>query len=371
MTSDPRAPLRIGMVTTRALPLMGGIETHVHEVSRRLATAGLEVTVVTTDPIGDQLADDSLSGYRIRRFPAYPRSRDYYLSPGLYQHLMHGDYDIVHVQGVHSLVAPTALAATRRAGVRSILTFHTGGHPSALRASLRPLQWRLMAPLLRSAAAFAAVSEYERRLFAKVLGIEENTIRLIRNGCEPLPVDPTAESMTGSPLILSVGRLERHKGHQRILRALPNILDQAPDARLVLVGSGPYESRLRTMAGELDVAERVSICSFGPDRRSSMGKLISDADVVCLMSECEAHPVAIMEAVGAGTPALVADTSGLSELGRAGLVTTIPLDAPPAQLAAATLAVAATPRSDPPALPTWNDCADELHRLYLEVAGLG
>lgn len=371
MTSGPRTPLRVGMVTARALPLMGGIETHVHEVSCRLAAAGVDVTVVTTDAIGDQPADEMVVGYRVRRFPAYPRSRDYYLSPGLFRHLAHAGYDVVHVQGVHSLVAPTALAATRQARARSILTFHTGGHPSALRGSLRPLQWRLMTPLLRSATAFAAVSEYERQLFAKVLGVEEKTIRLIRNGCEPLPVDPTAECATGSPLILSVGRLERHKGHQRILRALPNILAQAPDARLVLVGSGPYEQRLRTIAGELGVTDRVSICSFGPERRSSMGKLVSDADVVCLMSECEAHPVAIMEAVGAGTNALVADTSGLSELGRAGLVTTIALDAPPAQLAAATLAVAATPRSAPPALPTWNDCADELHRLYLDVAGLG
>ena len=58
-----------------------------------------------------------------------------------------------------------------------------------------------------------------------------------------------------------------------------------------------------------------------------MGKLVADADVFCLLSEYEAHPVAVMEALGAGTKALVADTSGLSELGRAGLATTIALEA--------------------------------------------
>jgi glycosyltransferase involved in cell wall biosynthesis len=356
------------MVTTRALPLIGGIETHVHEVSRRLAVAGLDVTVVTTDRFGDQPADEFVSGYRVRRFPAHPRSRDYYLSPGLFRHLTHEPYDVVHVQGVHSLVAPTALAATRRAGTRSMLTFHTGGHPSSLRGSLRPLQWRLIAPMLRSASAFVAVCEYERAMFAKILGIDEESIRLIRNGCDRLPVDPSAEITNGTPLVVSVGRLERHKGHHRILRALPNILAKAPEARLVLVGAGPYEQQLRGLASELRVTDRVSIRSFGPEQRPSMGKLIAEADVVCLLSECEAHPVAVMEAIAAGTNALVADTSGLSELGRAGLATTIALDAPPEQIAAATLALAARPRTAPPVLPTWDDCAEELHRLYCSLA---
>jgi hypothetical protein len=75
-----------------------------------------------------------------------------------------------------------------------------------------------------------------------------------------------------------------------------------------------------------------------------------------------------MEAVGAGTKALIADTSGLSELGRAGLATTIALEASAEQVAAAALAVAAAPRLAPPALPSWDDCVEDLQRLYCEVA---
>ena len=364
-----RGPLRVAMVSARALPLMGGIETHVHEVSTRLGAAGVDVTVLTTDRSGDLPVEEKLPGYRVRRWRAYPRSRDYYLAPGLTRHLLRtNDYDIVHVQGVHTLIAPAALAAARQAGVPSVLTFHTGGHSSALRGSLRTLQWRLLAPLLRSTAALVAVSDYERKTFAAVLDGTEGAIRLIRSGCEPLPVDHSAEKPEGSPLLVSVGRLERYKGHHRILRALPAILAQAPKARLVLVGSGPYEQPLHVMASQLGVADRVSICGFGPERRSAMGKLIADADVMCLFSEYESQGVAVMEALGAGTKALVADTSGLSELGRAGLATTIALEATADQVAAAVLAVAAAPRAAPPAIPSWADCAEQLHRLYQEVA---
>lgn len=360
----------MGMVAARALPFMGGIETHVHEVSRRLAASGVDVTVLTTDPSGDLPPSEEVDGYRIRRWPAYPRTRDYYLSPGLIRHLLGAgsDYDVVHVQGVHTLVAPAALAATRRVGLPSVLTFHTGGHSSGLRERLRPVQWKVLGPLLRSAAALVAVCEFEREMFARALGIDESAIRLIRNGSERLPVDDSAPVTDGDPLVVSVGRLEEYKGHHRILRALPEILRQAPGARLEVIGSGPFEQQLRDMAGELGVSGQFSIRSFGPAERAGLGRVMSDADVVCLLSEYEAHPVAVMEALGTGAKALVADTSGLSELGREGLATTIALDASPQQVAAAVLELAARPRTPPPAIPSWDDCAAQLESLYREVA---
>ena len=302
--SEPKdqRPLRVAMVSARALPLMGGIETHVHEVSRRLAAAGVDVTVLTTDTSGELPSEETVSGYRIRRWPSYPRSRDYYFSPGLGRHLLETrDYDVVHIQGVHALVAPMALAATRRAHIPSVLTFHTGGHSSGLRESLRPLQWKVLGPLLRTAAALVAVCEFERRNFARTLGIPESSIRLIRNGCDPLPVDPSLPKPPGNPLLVSVGRLERYKGHHRILQAMPAILAREPDARLALIGGGPYEQALRDMSEELGVADRMSIRSFGPAERAAMGSVVANADVVCLLSEYEAHPVAVMEAIGTGS----------------------------------------------------------------------
>ena len=370
--STRQPALRIAMVSANARPVQGGIETHLHEVCTRLGAGGLDVTVLTTDRSGDLPSEEKLPGYRIRRWRAYPRSRDYYVAPGLARHLLQSaDYDVVHMQGVHTLVAPTALAVTRRVGVPSVVTFHTGGHSSALRRPtglLRRVQWRVLAPLLRSTQALVAVCEYERHVFAGVLGVPDETIRLIRNGCEPLPVDHSAEKLDGSPLLVSVGRLERYKGHHRILLALPAILKQAPNARLVIVGRGPYEQPLRAMATELCVTDRVSFCDYTFEQRPAMGKLVAGADVFCLLSEYEAHPVAVMEAVGAGTKALVANTSGLTELGRAGLATTIALEASAEQVATAALAVAAAPRQAPPALPSWDDCAEELRRLYYEVA---
>lgn len=361
--------LRVAMVTARALPLMGGIETHVHEVSRRLADRGVAVTVLTTDTSGELPRTEAVDGYDIARWPAYPRSRDYLWSPGLLGHLRRArnDYDVVHVQGVHTLVPPAALLAVR-GRIPSVLTFHTGGHSSGLRNRIRGAQWKVLGPLLRSTAALVAVCEYERRMFARTLGIDESAIRLIRNGSEPLPVDESAPVTVGDPLVVSVGRFEEYKGHHRILAAMPAILRRKPGARLELIGSGPYEQHLRDMATELGVAEQISIRRFGPQQRGGLGRVMADADVMCLLSEYEAHPVAVMEALGTGAKALLADTSGLTELGTAGLATTIALDSSPEQIAAAVLALADAPRTAPPSLPTWDDCAAQLLDLYREIA---
>lgn len=361
-------PLSVAMVAARALPYMGGIETHVHEIARRLAAAGVRVTVLTTDTSGDLPRSEIVEGYQVLRWPAYPRSRDYYFAPGLTRHLRQCRYDVIHVQGVHTLVAPAALRAARRTRTPSVLTFHTGGHSSGLRELLRPLQWKLLGPLIRSAAALVAVCEFERRMFARLLGIDESAIRLIRNGSEPLPIDESAPPTEGEPLLVSVGRLEEYKGHHRILRAMPEILRRAPDARLAVIGTGPYEEQLRQLARELGVAERFSISSFGPDRRGGLGRMVADADVFCLLSDYEAHPVAVMEAIGMGTRALVADTSGLTELGEQGLATTIAVDAAPDEIASAVMALAAAPPTPPPPIPTWDDCAAQLLALYREVA---
>lgn len=361
--------LRIAMVSARALPLMGGIETHVHEVARRMSESGSDVTVLTTDTSSGMPSEETTSGYLVLRWPAYPRSRDYYFSPGLLRHLKQSrqSYDVVHVQGVHTLVAPTALAAARRAGIPSLLTFHTGGHSSGIRTAIRGAQWKLISRQLRGAAGLIAVCDYERRTFSKILGIPEADIRVVRNGCEPLPVDPTADTAEGDPLVVSVGRLERYKGHHRVLQAMPEILSQRPGAHLVLVGSGPYEDTLRAMSAELGVSDKVTIRSFGPDERGHLGKLMSSADVMCLLSEYEAHPIAVMEAVGAGTKALVADTSGLTELVHAGLVSSIGLNTPPEGVAEAVLAVSDFDPVVRPDIPSWDDCTNNLLRAYTEI----
>jgi glycosyltransferase involved in cell wall biosynthesis len=252
-----------------------------------------------------------------------------------------------------------------------VLTFHTGGHSNPWRTAIRGAQWRALRGLLRRANALIAVCEFEVDYFSSVLRLPRDCFRLIQNGSEPLPiVQNTVAPFAGEPLILSIGRLERYKGHHRVIRAMPEILRVRPEARLVVVGTGPYEHSLRKLTRELGIERSLSFVSYGPDQRGTLGALVRSSGVVALISDYEAHPVAVMEVLALGKPVVVANTSGLAELTKLDLVTSVDLNAPSEVLAKVLLSavVSGDGSANGLGLPTWDRCTDELLATYREVS---
>lgn len=356
---------RVAMVTARCQPEIGGIEAHVAEVARRLVAAGVDVEVLTTTRSGDLPRAERVEGYVVRRFRAFPRERDWYLSPGLFLAVLRSRADLVHVQGVHTLVPPLAMVAAILRRRPFVLTFHSGGSSSAFRSRSRATQFRLLAPLLRHARALVGVSDFEVARFQEVVG-PEHPVRLVRNGGS-LPAVHAAV-VPDPDLVVSSGRLEHYKGHHRVIEALPHLLESRPSARVEILGSGPYETELRALAGRLGVAERVNIRFVPPVDRAAMATALGEAGVVALLSDYEAHPVSVMEALVAGRPVLVSRTSGLTEIADRGWALGVDPGATAAQVAAALDAQLTAPVGPAPIeLPTWEGCADALIDLYAEV----
>jgi glycogen synthase len=363
---ESRRP-RLLFVTPRYAPLLGGVETHVEQVARWLADSGVDVHVLTTNP-GGLPAEETQEGVVVHRVRAWPARGDLYFAPEILRFIEAGKWDLVHVQSYHTFVAPMAMFAAHRAGVPYVVTFHGGGHSSRIRNALRSFQHFTLAPLLRRAEGLVAVAEFEIPYFSSLLGINPDKFVLIPNGADLPPVLPGEKPGKNGTTIASIGRLERYKGHHRILAALPDILRQHPDARLWIAGSGPYEAELRSQAEQLGVAERVDIHAVPPSEREQMAQELSQVDLVVLLSEYETHPIAVLEALSLGRPALVADTSGLSELGRKGWARTVPLDSSPEQVADAVIS-----QLEAPLMPsdvrlfTWEECASGLLELYNSI----
>jgi glycosyltransferase involved in cell wall biosynthesis len=170
-------------------------------------------------------------------------------------------------------------------------------------------------------------------------------------------------------LIVSTGRLERYKGHHRVIRALPHVRARRPDARLLILGTGPYQAELERIARACGVHEHVEIRAIPPADRQAMATTLASADVVTLLSDYEAHPVAVMEAVSLGRPVLVADTSGLSELADRGQARAIPVDSSPQNIARAILQQIDDPLLPSGVdLPTWDGCTSSLLNVYRELS---
>ncbi len=357
---------RVGMITTRSQPEIGGIESHVVEVAGRIAALGYDLEVLTTDRSGKLPKRERIEGYTIRRFRAFPAGRDWYLSPGLFWAALRTKYDVVHVQGIHTLVPPLAMIAAILRRTPFLLTFHTGGNSSAFREKARRTQFRILSPLLRRAHTLVGVSIYEARRFEEIMGLPEGAITVIRNGGSLPPVEKAVTREPG--LVVSVGRLERYKGHHRLIEALPYLLKTRPEARVDILGSGPYEDQLWALAKELGVADRVSIRLIPPVDRALMGETLARASVMTLLSDYEAHPVVVMEALTAGLPAVISRTSGLTELAELGWAVGVDQHATAEETARAIERQLDHPLlPDPAGLPTWETCVTGVVDTYESI----
>jgi glycosyltransferase involved in cell wall biosynthesis len=228
---------------------------------------------------------------------------------------------------------------------------------------IRPLQAWLLRPLLRRAKRIIAVSEFEADLFSRRLRLPRSAFAVIPSGVE-LPAAPDEPPRSGPPEVVSVGRLESYKGHDRVVAAMPSLMHACPGVRLRVLGSGGNESELRSLAVRLGVSDAVEISGVPADQRGALGRVLQGAAVVVALSEYESQGLAIQEALGLGRPVLVSDSSALAELKRHENVVALPKSAGSERVATAILQLVAAPPVKPPVVPTWDDCVGALTAVY-------
>jgi glycosyltransferase involved in cell wall biosynthesis len=169
----------------------------------------------------------------------------------------------------------------------------------AARALIRSLTRRAY----RRADCFLANSHEMARGLETSLGLDHRRVRVIHNpidiarvqrlGGQPLPFEQAR------PFIVSVGRLERQKGHDLLLKAYASSgLSDALD--LIIVGRGTREGELRRQAAELGLGERVKFVDFTDNPWAFVAK----ARLFVLPSRWEGFPTALVEALACGAPAL-------------------------------------------------------------------
>jgi glycosyltransferase involved in cell wall biosynthesis len=355
------------MVTPRYFPEMGGIEMHVHEVSKRLVRRGYAIEILTTDLSGGLPREDIVLGVGVRRLPAWPKRRDYYFAPAILREIAGANCDLIHVQGYHTFIAPLAMLAAQRKRTPYVITFHSGGHSSRIRNMIRRPQWWALRPLVSQASHCVGVSRYEADIFSAAMRIPHERFTVIPNGAG-IPTISGQSRTEGGSLIVSIGRLERYKGHHRLIEALPEVLQSVPDAQLRVLGEGPYRGRLLALIDRFNLHSRVTIGGIPPTDREQLGSVLGSAALVVLLSEYEAHPVAIMEALALGRRVLVTDCSGFREMVDQDAVAAVPSHASRGQVAAALIAnLRKGPLIRPISLPTWDQCADRLAAVYQGV----
>src|SRR5262249_45611647 len=113
------------------------------------------------------------------------------------------------------------------------------------------------------------------------------------------------------PTVVFVGRLRRYKGVDWVMRAFPAVRARSPEARLLVIGDGPFEAPLRRAAETLGVAGSVDFLGFMPSAQKV--RKLQEAWVVVQPSPKEGWGLTVIEAGACGTAVVAADSPGLRD----------------------------------------------------------
>jgi len=300
--------MKILQVCPRYPPDIGGVEEHVRNISERLARR-YDVTVFTTDPTGKFPKEEIINGVKVRRFESLAPGESYYFSRELKECLMKNSdgFDIVHAHSYHAF--PALYAAQAKSKNKFIFTPHFHGKGHSLLRSLLHIPYKIFGKtIFIKADKVVCVSNYEKSLIMKHFKVDEEKIVVIPNGIDLNGFRGLEKAKKNRKTILCVSRLEKYKGIQYIIEVLPRL---ESDVVLEIVGKGPYKENLVRLAKKLNVSERVKFFQQLP--RSELLQMYASADVFVLLSKHEAYGLSVAEALCAGTPCIVANTSALTE----------------------------------------------------------
>jgi phosphatidylinositol alpha-1,6-mannosyltransferase len=209
----------------------------------------------------------------------------------------------------HLYMAPLARILARAVRARLVIQLHgieAWGPPS-----------RLQREALEAADLVFSVSRFTRRMVLR-------HARLLPERVVVLP-DTVADDftpgddgglrgrlgLTGRTVLLTVGRMnadERYKGHDEVLRALPELQSRIPGIVWLVVGDGDDRPRLEHLARSMGLADTVQF--LGAVDLETLKCAYRMADLFVMPSTGEGFGIVYLEAMASGTPALGLDATG-------------------------------------------------------------
>jgi len=289
--------MRIGQVSHRFRPSVGGIENYAYRLSRDLHARGHEVVVFTTTPADPVLGNQ----FRHEHIPSLIRSGRNPFPLEIQRRTHEASLDLIHFHSPWYFTSIIPLLKPFEIPV--IMTVHGAlpepDSPSFVLAT--GLLGRLAKSTLRKSVAIIALSEREARRVELKFGIPHNRIRIIPNGidihqCETSPtLDPSLSSQR-SDNILFVGRGSIDSRLNLILKSFEEVVSDFPRSRLILVGP-----RTKTLSGIPGTKRRVvsdsRIVALGTIPDGRLCNIYNSCGIFVSMGSWEGLPTRVLEAM--------------------------------------------------------------------------
>ncbi|MFQ6080466.1 MAG: glycosyltransferase family 4 protein [Candidatus Bathyarchaeia archaeon] len=322
--------LKIVQIYTEFLPSLGGIQVNMYNICKELRERGHEVKILTSNMVGmaphNLPSDEIIDGVQVIRFRALPIKLFYRLAftPSIIPYLLSIDADVFHVFSfLPYFLTNIGCIISKFRKIPLIITptyyptrylLYTGLMDKFVEALYDNF---IGIKLLRKADSVIALTEGEARHY------RENGVRTVHvipvgvdlkgHTCKPEEVEEVRERFNLSEkVILCVGRLEKRKGIQYAIEAMPLVLKKFANAKLLIVGADwGYQSRLEDLTRNLGIVKNVVFA--GCLSSSELSSAYELANVVVIPSIYEAFSHVVIEAWAHKKAVVATKTIGLAE----------------------------------------------------------
>ena len=313
-------------------PEMGGAEVHLHEILRRLAAWGHEVTLLAAAWPG-AASEERYDGLRVLRAGRWWNA-NWVICRAARRLLRDEPFDVL-VEDVnkipfflplasrlpHLLVVPHLFGQTVYRETNPLLATYV-------------MLFELAIPKVYRHSLVAAISPSTRDDLVR-RGLAPERIAVSYCGFDAAPYDLAAPPPRDDiPRVIHLGRLRRYKGADLVLEAFALIRRAQPAAVLDMVGDGPERPALERLAGRLGLAGSARFHGHLP--QSELVRLLYRSRLFLNASPKEGWGLTVIEAGACGVPTVAADSPGLRDSvqnGETGLL--VPYGDPAAMAAAA------------------------------------
>ena len=324
--------MKILMLTWEYPPrIVGGIARVVHDLSKRLIKDGHEVTVVTyrdNADVPEYENDKGVNVYRVDNYMIHPNNFIDWIMQLNFNMLSkateiinkEGGFDVIHA---HDWLVTYAAKSLKNAyDIPIVATIHateagrnSGIHDETQRY-INDTEWLLT----YEATEVIVNSNYMKNEIQRLFGLPFDKINVIPNGINLSNFTGIERdydfrrqyAMDNEKIILYVGRLVYEKGVQHLIAAMPKILSNYNDAKLIIAGRGGMMDELRAEASNLGLNDKIYFTGYLNSKQ--VQKMYKCADVAVFPSTYEPFGIVALEAMLAGVPTVVSDVGGLDEI---------------------------------------------------------
>ncbi len=319
--------MKIAQISPYFYPHLGGVESHVLELSKHLKKRGHDITVFTT-LLDDTVDSEVVEGIKVKRIKPLTILFSTPINLNIARALEDEEFDIIHGHSPPPLSCFFAAKYSHKADIPFALTYHCDLElPFLFGPLMVQIYQRTLATytvkksqgIITTTDTYGATSRTVWQEDARVIpnAVDAHTFNPHNDGSGVRKKHGIADR---EKVVLYVGRIVYHKGLQYLVESA-RYLDKG--VKYIIGGSGDYMEELKNTVERFGLEDRVIFPGRIPNDELPQYYGASDVFVLPSVSRLEAFGIVALEAMASEVPVVVSDIPGVREViieGRHGLL---------------------------------------------------